>query len=475
MRLVQFLSILRARWRLMMIVLAFTVGTTIIVSLVLPKQYLATAAVVIDVKPDPIANIIYPVTSPAYMATQVDVIRSDRVARQVVRSQKLAENPAVREEWMAAGGQGNIESWLALALQEGLDVSPSRESSVINVSYKAPDPVFAAGMANAFIQAYLDTTLELRVSPAREYSSFFDSRSKELRENVERAQVKLAEFQRENGIIVSDERLDVETSRLNELSSQLVTLQAIASESGSRSAQAGGASGDKLQEVLSNPVIAGLKSDLARAEARLQELTSRLGDSHPQVVEARASIRELRSRLSAETQRVTGGVSVTNTINRQREAEVRIALETQRAKVTKLRAARDAGSVLQRDLENAQRAYDAVLNRLNQTSLESQTTQSNIFSLSRAVPPTKHASPKLLLNTALAMFIGGMLAVGAALLLESMDRRVRVPEDVTESVHLPVIGVLPGASLRIDSNRKHRLPPMLTRAPARLPSPERLA
>ena len=57
---------------------------------------------------------------------------------------------------------------------------------------------------------------------------------------------------------------------------------------------------------------------------------------------------------------------------------MRAALEAQRAKVLRMKAVRDEGLVLVRDVENAQRAYDAVLARFTQTSLESQTTQSNV-------------------------------------------------------------------------------------------------
>src|SRR5205814_8796939 len=135
----------------------------------------------------------------------------------------------------------------------------------------------AAGLANAFSQAYIATTLELRTDPARQFTSFFGAQSKDARETLERAQSKLSSFQREKGIIASDERIDVETARLNELSSQLVQLQAISSESGSRQVQAQGASGDRLQEVLGNPLIASLKADLTRNEARLQELNSKYG------------------------------------------------------------------------------------------------------------------------------------------------------------------------------------------------------
>lgn len=472
----QFLSILRARWAVLATVLALTVGTTVIVSLLLPKQYSATAAVVVDAKPDPIAGIAYPVTTLAYMSTQVDIIKSDRVAQKVISNLKLADDPLVRKQWLkATEGQGAIESWLVGALQKPLDVTPSRESNVIGVTYTADNPEFAASLANAFVQAYLDTAVELRVDPAKRYSTLFTTRSKELRENLERAQAKLNDFQRERGVIVSDERLDGENARLNELSTQLVMLQALSAESTSRSAQAGGTAADKLQEVLNNPVIASLKNDLSRAEARLQELNTRLGDNHPMVVEARAGVRDTRARLDSETRRVTGGVSVNNTINRQREAEVRAALEAQRARVLKLKEVRDEGMVLLRDVESAQRAFDEVTTRLNLSSLESQASQTNVYPLSQAVPPSKATSPKVLLNAAVAIFIGGLLALGAVLLLESMDRRVRVLADVSETIGLPVLGVLPKSGQTRMVQGRTRMPVLANRSLPRLPSQERTA
>jgi polysaccharide biosynthesis transport protein len=467
----QFLSILRARWWVVLLVLALTVGTTLVVSLLLPKQYQATASVVVDFKPDPISAAVYGgMPSPAVMATQVDIIGSERVALRVLRSLKLTENPDVRQQWQdETQGQGSIDQWMVRRLQRNLDVQPSRESSVIAVSYKAPDPRFAAGMANAFVQAYIDTSLELRVNPARQYSGFFDQQVKDMREALERAQSKLSSFQREKGIIASDERLDVENARLNELSSQLVALQAVSAESRSRQAQANSAAGERLQEVLNNPVVGALKADISRGEARLKELNSRLGDNHPQVVETRANLSELRSRLEAETRRVTGGVGVTNTINTQREAVVRAALDAQRAQVLRMKAVRDEGLVLQRDLENAQRSYDAVQARLAQTSLESQTTQSNVNVLSQANPPVQPSSPIVWLNALLGLFLGLLLAVGVALGLEMADRRVRSPEDVGLALGLPVIGLMPkpGGRQKLPSPMQQRLMGPAPRSAAR--------
>lgn len=440
----QFFSILKARKWAAFAVFASVVALVLLISLLLPKQYTGIASVVVDVKPDPVAAMAFPtVTTPAFIATQVDILTSDRVTLRVIRDLKLTENPDIRQQWLDDGGEGTLEQWLALLLQKKLDVSPSKESSVINISYKAPDPNFAAAMANAFARAYLTTIVELRVDPAKQFNTFFAEQSREARESLERAQNRLSAFQQQKGIIATDERLDVESARLAELSSQLVQIQALASESSSRQAQASGGSSDRIQEVLNNPLIGSLKADLTRSEAKLQELNSKLGQNHPQVIEIKANIEELRKRIDAETRRVTSGVGVSNTINRQREADVRRELEAQRNKMLQMKETRDEGQVLVRDVENAQRAFDNLIARLNQSSLESQTTQSYANMLTSALPPSEHSSPKILLNTILSILLGGLLAVGAAMLMEMRDRRIREPEDVLTMLGLPVIGALP--------------------------------
>ncbi|MBX9793084.1 MAG: chain length determinant protein EpsF [Burkholderiaceae bacterium] len=451
-----FIAIVRARWWLLLLVLVATVGTAVIVSFQLPKKYLATASVVVDAKPDPISALIYPgMGTPAIMATQVDVLISDRVAFRVVRDLKLAESKDVREQWRSeTEGKGTIEQWLSASLQKNLDVKPSRDSNVISVSYLAPDPEFAAALANAFVQAYIATNLELRVDPAKQFNTFFDDRAKAARVTLEAAQTKLSAFQRQNGIVVNDERVDVEMSRLNELSSQLVALQAVSAESTSRQAQAAGASADRLQEVLLNPVIGQLKSDLNRSETRLQELQTRYGENHPQVIEAKANIAQVRSRVEAETRRVSGGAAVSSAINRQREAEIRAALEAQRAKVLRLKSTRDEGSVLMRDLESAQRAFEGVSARLTQSGLESQTTQSNVNMLTQAVPPLNPSSPRIAINTALSIVVGLLLGLGIVVLLELRDRRVRSNLDVVNALGLPLLGVIPKPGSRRSGVRR---------------------
>ncbi len=444
MTLPQFFSILRARWKAMALILSLAVLGTALVNYLLPRSYTSTAAVLVDVKsPDPIAGIVFPgMTSPSYMATQVDVIQSDRVSQHVVRALRLDESEPMREKWReGTKGVGNFQIWLADVLRKSLDVKPSRESNVITVAYKSADPKFATALANAYAQAYIDVSLELRVEPAKQYGRFFDERAKQLRAKVESARAKVSAFQKDKGLVGADERFDVESARLNELSTQYVALQAVNAESSGRQAQVRNSS-EQLQDVITNPVIGNLKFDLSRQESRLKELRERLGENHPNVREAQASVDETRQRVASETARVGGGVGVTNAINQSRLDKVRASLDAQRLKVLKLKDARDGLSVLVSDLDSAQRAYDAVIARSNQTELESRTTQTNVYVLNPASEPTLPASPRVTLNMLLALFIGTLLAVGAAMLMELFDRRVRSAGEVVQLLDIPLLGIL---------------------------------
>lgn len=464
MSLGQFLSVMRARWWVLALVLGLTVAGTVGLTWVWPRTWMAQASVVVEFRPDPVAPFAYSGgASPAFMATQVDIVRSERVAQRVVRNLALDRNAQLREQWREeTGAEGSIDAWLAGLFQRQMDVLPSRESGVITVRYRAAEPRFAAALANAFVQAYMDTVLELRVDPARRYSGFFDARTREAREALERAQARLSAYQREAGIVASDERLDVETARLNELSSQWTALQAISAEASSRQVQAQGAQADRMQEVLNHPLVAQLKVEIGRGEARLKELDTRLGERHPQVIELRAQLEELRGRLEAETRKLAGGVGVNLNIQRQRETQLRAELDGQRAKLMRMKTVRDEAAVLQREVEAAQRAYDALHQRLLQTSLESQTTQTHVNLLTAATAPAQPSSPRLAFNTLWAVFLGTLAAIGAALALEVHDRRVRSAFDAQRSLGLPVVGVL--RRTRARGRRKQAL----AQVPARL-------
>lgn len=438
----QFLLILWARRKLALYTLGATILTTLVISLLVPKQYTASTSVVIDVKsPDPIAGVILPgLVAPGYMATQMDIIQSERVANRVVKLLGLDTNPTAIEQWKeATDGQGSIEAFYVDALQKKLDIKPSRDSNVINIAFSGENPEFAAAVSNAFARAYIDTTIELRVEPARQYAAWFDERQKGLRAQLERAQSRLSSYQQDKGIVATDDRLDSEAARLNELNAQLAAAQAQRAEAAGR--QKSG-SGETSPEVLQNALIQSIKADLARSEAKLSEVSNNLGKNHPQVQQLEAQIASTQQQLREEITRISGGAASANRQIAQKEEELKAAIEAQKKRVLELKSERDELSVLVKDVENAQHAYEAVSARVNQTSLESQSQQTNVLVLSPATIPAKPSRPKVFLNLLVSIFLGSMLGVGAALASEIFDRRVRDAADLGALEGIPVLGVL---------------------------------
>jgi len=446
MTLQQFLLILRARYRMALLIFIVTVATTVLVSLLLPKQYTASAAVVVDVKsPDPVSGLMLQgMMAPGYMATQIDIINSDRVAKAVVKLLHMEQSAAIRKQWQEdAEGKGQLIDWLANLLQKKLDAKPSRESNVININYTGSDPDFAAAVANAFAQAYIDVNLDLRLAPARQYATFFEEQTKAARDKLEAAQQALSAYQQQNGITSTDERLDFETAKLNETSSQLTGVQGQTTDSQSKRKST---KADTVSEVMQSPLINGLKADIARLEAKLTESNINLGKNHPQTQRSESELATLKSQLESETRKITSSIETTYQVSKQREQQLQGALSNQKIKVLLLNKQRDELNVLRRDVESAQRSFEVVSQRAAQTNIESQANQTNIAVLNPAVAPSDPSKPKVLLNILVSLFLGTLLGIGLALLLELTNRRVRSIEDLSDALDIPILGAISSAA-----------------------------
>jgi chain length determinant protein EpsF len=446
----QFLAILRARFAVFLATALLTVGATVAVSLLIPKQYTAVTTVVIDSKgADPVLGVMMPVQMmPGYLATQIDIIQSKRVAREVVKALRVSESPGARQQWQnETSGAGTVEDYFAELFLKKLDVRPSRESSVIEIGFTGSDPTFAATVANAFAQAYQRTNLELRVQPARQSAAWFDERMQQLRKDLEAAQTKLNAYQREKGFTAQDERLDLEQGRLSELSMQYTAAQAQAVDASSRERQlreflARGASPETLPDVLANPLIQNLKSQLSLTEGRLQQMMSQLGRNHPEVKRLEADIEGQKAKVKGEIASAAASLSNSAKIAQRRESELRAAVADQKARLLSFNLGRDEQQVLIKEVENAQRAFDVAAQRSQQTNLESQSSQTNIAILSPAVPPVDPSFPRLTLNVILSIVLGLLLGLGVALLMELLSRRIRSAQDLAIVVGVPVLGVL---------------------------------
>jgi chain length determinant protein EpsF len=421
----QFLLALRGRFWIFATLAASVAVVAILVTLIMPKSYDATTSILLDYRDEQSLSGTLPSgrERTGYMQTQMDIIQSERVAARVAEALEL--KPAAIP-----------------ALLQGLKVQSS-QSSVIQLTFRGPSPEFAAKAANAFAKAYQDTTLDLRVAPTKQATTWFDETLKTLRADLESAQNRLAAFQKEKGIIVTDDRLDVETARLTELNNQLLRANDLTYEAQSRSGLAAGSRArEDLPEVLGNPVIQAIKAELMRAEAALSETSTRLGPNHPQYQQQASQVSNLRGRLGAEMNRVVQGVQNVTAQTRARSQQLEAAVEAQRQKVIEMRDAKNAAFILARDVDTAQKAYEAAQQRYTVNKVESGARYANVSILSEATPPAAAARPKFLVNLVLGVILGLVLGLAAVFLLELLDRRVRSTDDLDGNLDAPVIGQL---------------------------------
>lgn len=404
-----------------------------------PKTYVASTDLLVDARIDPIAGT-QSTQQGNYIATQIAIIQSERVAVGVVNKLMLKDSPKWQELWQSSTkGKVPFESFAANVIRKGMEVEPPKGTNVIRLSYEGSDPKFVTDAANAFASTYLSLNVNLRVEPAKQYAEWFDDRVKTLRQNVEDAQAKLSAFQRKKGIVGgADQRTDQETQRLDQLTSQLVAVQGENIAMTSRQKMSGG---ELSPDVQASMAVQGIKSELARTEAKLSEVSLTLGPNHPQRQQLEGQVVVLRKQLDEEMRRVSGGTNTAQTTASIRESELRGVIAAQKGRVMALRQQQDEMSVLVQDVEAAKRTYDSVLQRSNQLNLEKQSDQADVTVLTQASEPTSPSKPNMLKYLSGSLLMALAAAFAAAFGLEMLDRRVRVVGDI-KMADVPVLGII---------------------------------
>jgi succinoglycan biosynthesis transport protein ExoP len=454
MSLHQVFSILRARRNAAGLILLVTLALALAWVLVRTPQYTARSPVLVDVRMDPVGGTaLQGMVAPSYMATQIDIVKSDRVAERVL--QMLGGKDEVIQRWNEeAQTKRAPQAWLAHKIQGYLDVKPARESNIINIAWTGRTPAEAARVANAFAQAYLDVSLEVKTNPAKRYADWFDDQVKVSRDKLQATQDKLAAFQQEAGIVTSDERSDFETAKLTALSQQLATLQ-------TRGMQGTGGAD-------SSPVVNNLRAEVARAEAKVSEAGATMGSAHPTMQKLQAELSSLRSRMSSEGSHA-GGVAANSAASlKARERDIEKSINDQKTKVLALNKQRGQLNVLQREVDSAQKAFELVSASAAQSRLQAGATQTNMVRISSAVEPTEKTGLSGMQTMIVALGGGLVLALAGALLLELGNRRVRSVQDLESMTRLPILATIPAAGAALSplrlANRPRRL--ALARCPA---------
>lgn len=475
------------RTRLGLVLGAFFSGIAIagVVTYLTPDMYTATTALNFDFKnANPIDIQGRTLESDDYLYTQMDIIESLNVAKKVEGSltdyererfisSAQAENTVVDrakrsiidviKSLGASEDKSHVKqrsadptesinvksaySWFAQIVGRNLDVEPRVNSRIVDITYSSTDPRVAALMANRFAEAYLATNLEMTIDPARKTSRWFDEQLKILRQKLEDAQSELTAYQQKEGIVSSDERMDTENARLRELSSQLVQAQqetrtAVSAQKKLKEILEKGAALTGFSLVFDNPDVQKIKAEIRQLQGELVDISASLGKNHPRYKRVSAELDGAHQRLGTEIKVIIDGIDNTAELMKSREADISAAVEEQKQLVLKLKHEHDKIAVLEREVESANKTYNAALTELNTSSMQSLVDQTNVFIVDPANIPKQPSSPLLTKNLALGAFGGLLFGIGLAILMELLVRRVHSEEDLFLELKVPLLGHL---------------------------------
>ena len=432
--------------------------------LFMPRVYLATASVQIDQQTTKVLGTEdnEPVVSGAdadrFLQTQVDVLSSRAMAKRV--SDRLGLDKS--DDFLSAmSGGGTLDEMTPAerselvddTLVKNLTIDLRRNSRVVGIAFKSRDPDLAARIANTYSQEFIESNIQRKFSTGDYSREFLQNQlglAKDRLEASERALISYARASRlidaSNGATTqadSQTPRSLITANLVQLNNAYADAKAQRLQSQQRWEQARGVPAATLPEVLSNTAMQQLLQQRAELTAEMSQMRQHLKPDHPSVLRAAAQLGEIESQARAL------GESIRNSIKNQyltaQRQEAAIAEQVNTLKSQTL-SEQDLGvryNILRREVDTNRQLYESLLQRFKELSAEAGVTNNNITVVDSAEVPRKPASPRPLLNMALALVAGFALALLYAFGREKLDDAIRDPRDVEAKLHLPLLGVIP--------------------------------
>lgn len=438
-------AMLHARRAVIMLVTLLSITTAMLLSLVLPKTYIASADLFIDYRiNDPIGGRqFHPMQDESYLQTQYDVIRSVQVAERVIAALHLQDT---KEGKLLIKKYGVARGLRALAeiIVKNIEVNPHKNSRVIEIQYASNDPMHAKDVANAIIKAYIDLSLEMMNAPARARRDQYNAQLESMSKQMDELQRKLTAYLQEYQIVDVDERVDIESKQMNALSTRLIEVQMQRIEAQAKR--------DALEHVIRNgnhvsdiPEIAGagnissLKAALVTIDAQFAAAKNDLGVRHPRYLAIAEQRSALLDRLQRESATAIEVLRLSELRLYQQEKVIETELATYQKRTFENKKHRDVISSYQRQIDSVQKIYNAAIQKFDELLMTSNVAISNATVMQWAELPEKHAKPLLRNNLLFGLIAGLVFGFGAAFLLELSNRRVRCVEDLERELNMPVL------------------------------------
>jgi len=383
-----------------------------------------------------------------YVETQTKILESETLALQTIKSLDLARYPEFggtsSTTVFGQGGAAPKRPAILGAFLSSLSVKRVPNSRLIEVTFAAEDPQLAAQAVNTHLQNYIEQNFRSKYDATTQASTWLSAELEELRIKVEKSEDARLAYERQNQIWQIDEKQDITTKKLGDMSKVVTDAQTALAEKEAlyRMAVASG-NLDVLPAARDNAVIQDLlkrKSDLDQAYV---EAVNQYGPNFPKVQRLAEQQKEVQDDLTSARKTMVESIREDFNTARTHVELLEEALDKQKAEANDVAEKLVQYHILQHDAEANKQLYDGLLEKLKEAGITAGLRSSNIRVVDPALVPTSPSRPQKARNILLAFFVGLIGGVGLAIFREYLDNTVKSPDDIAALTGLPSLAVVP--------------------------------
>ena len=443
----------RHRWKILGFIFG-CIAATVIISARLTPVYESTSTVDID-RQMPAAAVGQDATRmPAndadqFLATQVKLIQSDSVLRPIADQYHLLEIEKQFNEKVPRQAQED-----APILLKKLKVSRPPNTYLLLITYRSTDPRLAADVANGVARSYVEHTYDIQFHSSASLATFMEKQLEELKAKMERSSAALAQFERELNVINPEEKTSILSARLLQLNTEYTNAQTdrVRKESAWKSVQSGSLEAAQVSTQGEN--LKTLSQKLDDARQRFVDVQTHYGANHPEYRKAAVQVEEIERQLRESSQNAAQRVEVEYRESVNREGMLQKAVSDTKAEFDRLNAHSFEYQSLKREAEADKTLYEELIRKIKEAGINAGFENSAIRIADPARAAVKPVFPNLPLNIALAFLFSTLLAIGAAVMSDVLDKSIRDPEQIASLFKTEVMGSLP----MVKSWRRHLSP-----------------
>jgi capsular exopolysaccharide synthesis family protein len=419
----------------LLIFVVFAVAATIIVSSRLTPYYESTATVDVD-RMVPTAVIGQEASSRAatnndsdlFLSTQVKLLQSDSVLRPVALKLKIPL------------AEGRPDAPVTLKY---LTITRPTRTYLLQISYRSPNPRFAADVANAVADSYINHSYAIRYQAATMQSSFMTKQLEDLQAKMERSGAALTQFQKELNVINPDEKTNIQSARLIQLNTEYTNAQAerVKKEVAAKSAATGSLEAVEVSEQ--GEQIRRLVDKINDDNQKFATIKAHYAPNHPEYKKAASSQAELLKQLDALKASSAERMDVEYREAANREATLLQARDEAKAELDGLDGKALEYANKKRDADADRKLYEELTRKIQEAGINAGFQDSSIRLADAARPAFRPVFPKIRTNALIAFFASALLGIVVVFISDSMDHTLRDPEQIARQLQTEVLGSLP--------------------------------